>query len=81
MKESLFLLCSQSTMLYQHCYVGCGAEPQQTCPATCRGLLAQPRELWLGADFLLTLQREQSEPRFAIKPAPGAPWTPPPPLP
>lgn len=75
MKESPVLLRSQSTMLHQGSYLSCGAEPQQTHPATCRGLLAQPQELWLGADLLLTLQREQSEPGFAIKPAPRAPWT------
>lgn len=75
MKGSLFLLCSQSMMLSQHCYFSCGAEPRQTHPATCRGFFAQKHELWLGADLLLTLQQEQSEPRFAIKPAASAPWT------
>ena len=45
-KESLFLLCSQSMMQYQLYYVSCSAEPQQTRLATCPGWLAQLCELW-----------------------------------
>lgn len=64
--------CRWSTVLYRCC----GAEPLQSHPATCQGSLAQLCELRLGAGSFLTLQWERSEPRFAIRPSPTAPWTP-----